>query len=409
MKIYRAIKIAAASVAVLVAIIFLLKLSKGVEVKTYAIQRQPLLITVTATSIGTIKAETEARISAQRTGRVTRLLFDEGSFVNTQKVIAEIDYEEAYFNLKLAEAALQKTKARYNEMNALLDVLKVDTSANIAKAEAVLFEVERRLKRARELIKMGYITEVELDATEKEYAVAKAALDSALSGKKQIEAKLHDIKALEAAVKEAENNFAIAKLNYDYSFIRSPINGVVTARFVELGDTVTKGNIIGTVVSLDSLYVEAFIDEADISKVSIGKEVNVTMDAYQNKTFIGEVYRVSPVVTGGRQETRTFEVRIRLKEMPPSIKPGMSADVEVIVDKAENALVILSQSVIERNGKHFVFVVRDSKARFIPIKSGLSNWTYTEVLDGVKEGDEVILNPDAAGLGDGVKIKKSGG
>lgn len=402
----RWIKIIAVLVFIIIAIALLLKVSQGVDVKTTTVQRQPFLITVTATSTGTIKAETEARISAQRTGRVTRLLFDEGSFVNTKEVITEIDYEEAYFNLNLAEATLQKTKARYNEMNALLDVLRVDTSSNIAKAEAVLFEVERRLKRVKELIKMGYITEVELDATEKEYAVAKAALDSALSGKKQIEAKLHDIKALEAAVKEADNNLAIAKLNYDYSFIRSHINGVVTARFVELGDTVTKGNIIGTVVSLNSLYVEAFIDEADISKVSIGKEVNVTMDAYQDKTFIGEVYRVSPIVTGGGQETRTFEVRIRLKKMPPSIRPGMSADVEVIVDKAENALVIPSQSVIERNGKHFVFVVRDSKARFIPIKSGRSNWTYTEVLSGISEGDEVIINPDTPKIRDGARVKR---
>ncbi len=340
------------------AAILLLKISKAVDVKTATVQRQPFLITVTATSTGTIKAKTEARISSQRTGKITKLLFDEGTFVDNKKVIAELDSEEEYLNLKLAEATLQKAKA-------------------------ILSETDKRLKRAKELIKAGYISEAELDLTEKEYAVA------------------------DASVKEAENSLAIAKLNYSYSFIRSPINGVITARFVELGDTVVKGNIIGVVVSIDSLYVEGFIDEADISRVSIGKEVNITMDAYQDKVFKGVIYRVSPVVTGGKQETRTFEVRARLKEMPPAIKPGMSAEVEVIVDKVDNALIVPSQAVIERNGNSFIYVVKDSKARLVQVKTGRSNWTYTEVLSGISEGDEVIINPDTPKLRDGARVKRN--
>ncbi len=338
----KGIKIIAILVFIAIAIVLLLRTSKGVGIKTTTVQRQPFLITVTATSTGTIKAETEARISAQRTGKVINLLFDEGTFVDNKKVIAELDSGEEYLNLRLAEATLQKAKA-------------------------ILSETEKRLKRARELIKKEYISESELDLTEKENAVA------------------------EASVKEAENSLAIARLNYSYSFIRSPINGVVTARFVELGDTIVKGNIMGTVVTIDSLYVEGFIDEADISKVSIGKEVNITMDAYQGRIFKGVAYRVSPVVTGGKQETRTFEVRARLKEMPPAIKPGMSAEVEVIVDRADNALIVPSQAVIERDGKTFVYIVKDSKARLVPIKAGRSNWTYTEVLSGINEGDYRIL------------------
>ena len=353
----KGIKIIAILVFIAIAIVLLLRTSKGVGIKTTTVQRQPFLITVTATSTGTIKAETEARISAQRTGKVINLLFDEGTFVDNKKVIAELDSGEEYLNLRLAEATLQKAKS-------------------------ILSETEKRLKRARELIKKEYISESELDLTEKENAVA------------------------EASVKEAENSLAIARLNYSYSFIRSPINGVVTARFVELGDTIVKGNIMGTVVTIDSLYVEGFIDEADISKVSIGKEVNITMDAYQGRIFKGVAYRVSPVVTGGKQETRTFEVRARLKEMPPAIKPGMSAEVEVIVDRADNALIVPSQAVIERDGKTFVYVVKDSKARLVPIKAGRSNWTYTEVLSGINEGDEVIINPDTPKLRDGVRVKR---
>jgi RND family efflux transporter MFP subunit len=384
---------------------FFLLQKKAVDVRTASIKKEPLLITVTATQTGTVKSETEARISAQKTGRITKLLFDEGSVVNTRSIIAEIDPQEAYLNLKLSEATLQKAKHRLDEMKSSLDAMKTDVETNIAKTRAVLDEAEKRLKRAKELIKQGYITEAELDATEREHAVAKAGHEAAFSGKKQIDAKLYDIKAQEAAVKEAENSVSIAKLNYDYSFVRSPINGVVTDKFMELGDTVTKGIMIATVVAVDSLYVEGLIDEADIDRISPGKEANITMDAYQGRVFKGTVYRIAPVVTGGKQETRTFEVRIRLKE-PPALKPGMSAEVEIVVDKADNVLIIPSQAIVEREGKPFAYVIKDSKAKLVPIKTGRSNWTYTEILSGIAQGDEIIVNTDAKGLADGARVKK---
>ncbi|MDI6800867.1 MAG: efflux RND transporter periplasmic adaptor subunit [Thermodesulfovibrionales bacterium] len=384
---------------------FIFSQKRGIDVKVAPVKKETLLITVTATQTGTIKSEIEARISAQKTGRITKLLFDEGSIVDTRSVIAEIDPEEAYLNLKLSEATLQKAKHGLNEMKTSLDAMKTDVETNIAKTGAVLIEAEKRLNRAKELIKTGYITEAELDATEKEHSVAKATHEAALSGKKQIDAKLYDIKAQEAAVKEAENSVSIARLNYDYSFVKSPINGVVTDKFMELGDTVTKGIMIATVVATDSLYVEGLIDEADIARISLGKETNITMDAYQGRTFKGTVYRIAPVVTGGKQETRTFEVRIRLNE-PPALKPGMSAEVEVIVDKADNVLIIPSQAIIEREGNPLVYIAKGSKAKLVPIKTGRSNWTYTEVLSGIAEGDEVILNTDAKGLADGARVKK---
>jgi HlyD family secretion protein len=401
-------KILAISTFLLLVLILIFSLLKNqsIEVKTQVIKRQPFLITVTATSTGTIKAETEANISAQRSGRIERLLFDEGSIVDNKSIIAELESESVYLDLKLAEATLQKAKARLAEMSTAFEAFKADVEANISKNRAVLKEAEKKLKRAEELIKHGYITEAELDLTEKEYQIAKASYESALTGRNQVEAKIYEIKTQEAAVREAEQSYLLQKLNYDYSFIRSPINGIVTSRKVKIGDTVSKGTILGSVVSMDSLYVEGLIDEADIAKVSVGKEANITMDAYFGKIFKGVVYRISPVVTGGKQETRTFEVRIRLKEPSPTIKPGMSAEVEIIVDKQEDALIVPSHAIFERDGKAFLYIVKDLRAKLVQIETGKTSWTYTEILSGLKESDEVIINPDVAGLKDGVKIKR---
>lgn len=381
--------------------------NKGVSVNTIKVTKNPLLITVTAISTGTVKAETEARISAQRTGRIERLFFDEGSIVEKGRVIAELDREEAFLNLKLAETALQKAQLRLDEMRISLNVLKTDVETNISKTKAILIEADKRLKRSKDLFKHGYITEVELDATEREYSIAKVSHESALAAKKKIEAQIYDIKLQEAVVKEAEHALSLAKLNYDYSFIRSPITGVITSKNVKLGETVMKGTVIGSVVSVDSLYIEAFIDEADIAAVSVGQAVNITMDAYPDRVFKGEVYRISPVVTGGKQETRTFEVRTKLKELPPTIKPGMSAEIEIIVNKLDNVISVPTQAIIKKDGKSFLYVVKNSRAKIVPVTTGFFNWTYTEIVSGLNEGDEVIITPNVHGLYDGVKITKN--
>jgi HlyD family secretion protein len=114
---------------------------------------------------------------------------------------------------------------------------------------------------------------------------------------------------------------------------------------------------------------------------------------------------ISPVVLGGKHETRTFEVRTRFKDKDVVLKPGMSADIEIVVEEVKNTLVLPSQAVMEREGKKFVYVKEGSRARLKEIKTGLSDWTYTQVISGVEEADEVIFNPDVPGLQDGVRLK----
>ena len=240
----------------------------------------------------------------------------------------------------------------------------------------------------------------------------KASLESAIAAKSRITAQTEEIKAQEAAVREAESSLSLAKLNHDYSFIKSPISGVVISRPVKVGETTVtgslKGALVAHVVSMDDLYIEAFIDEADVAKVKLRQQANITMDAYQGNIFKGEIYMISPVVLGGKQETRTFEVRTRLKEKQIIIKPGMSADAEIIVDNIKNALVVPSHALMEKKtAKKFVFIKKGSTAKLIPVETGQFNWNFTEITSGVKEGDTVIINPDATGLADGRRVKET--
>lgn len=391
----------------LIVLFFFRKNLDRISVKADPVKRQALVITVTATSTGTIKSDNEAKIVAQRVGRITKLLFDEGDRVKTGETVAELDKDEVYYNLKMAEATLQKAEFIVGQMKASYDSFKVEIDRNIDKAQAVFSEAESRRKRYRELGEKGYVTEMDVEVVQKEYDIAKANLNSTIASRNLVKAKADEIKAQEQAVKEAMNNLSIARLNHEYSFIRPPISGVATSRPVKLGEGVTKGTLIAAVVSTESMYVEAFIDEADVAKVRTGEKVNITMDAYPGKIFTGEVYRISPVVLGGKQETRTFEVRVRIKEGNIVIKPGMSADIEIIVDSVPDTLIVPSQSVIEKSGRKFVYVVRGSKARLINVETGRFNWSFTEIKSGVKEGDEVVINTDVSGLRDGVRVRKT--
>lgn len=389
-----------------VVLFFVLRESfNSLEVKTVPVVRKDLEITVTATSTGTVKSDKEVKITAQRVGRISGLHVHEGYIVKKNSPVAELDPEEAHVNLQLHRASLDRIKASLDETKTSFKPLKTEVKAGVRKAGANLKETEDRLKRFRKLRQEGYISQMELDLAERDYGIAKANHASALSGWEQLRAKAQEITVREAAVREAESTLAMAELNYKYSLLNAPISGIITSVPVKPGETVMKGTLIAALIKTDSLYVEAFVDEADVGKVRIGQDVYISMDAYPDRTFHGKIYMISPVVLGGRLEARTFEVRARFNDKNTVLRPGMSADVEIVVDRVKDTLIVPSQAVMERDGKKFVYIKEGSRARFREIRTGLSDWTNTQVLSGIKEGDEVIITTDVPGLEDGKRVK----
>lgn len=376
------------------------------DVRTEPAKRQPLTITVTATSTGTIKSDYDAKVTARRQGRINKLSYDEGDTVAAGTVIAELDRDEARYSMLKTEASQQRAESVLSQLKAGYEAFKVEVERGIDRARATFSEVESRRKRYLELKERGYISDMDVEAVHKEYEVGRANLAAALAMREQVTARAGEVKAQEAAVNEARHLLSLARLNYDYSLVVSPLAGVITARPVKLGEGVIAGTVVATVVSREALYIEAFIDEADVAKLRPGQQVLITMDAYPGKTFKGEVYRISPVVLGGKQETRTFEVRTRFNENPPVVKPGMSADVEIVVESIDRVLAVPAQAVIEKDRRRFVYVVRNSRAALVPVGTGRSNWSLVEVSEGLVEGEEVILNPDLPGLRDRVPVRR---
>lgn len=392
-------------VALAAGLLYLRSAGKAVEVRTDHARRQIIELTVTATATGTVKSDTEVKVTAQRVGRISRIGVVEGDIVRKGDIIAELDPAEVRINLKRTRASLERARAVYEELAASLKALEAEVEAAIDRTASRYEDARRRFEKFRDLHDKGFISKLEFDSVKTEYEVAEAEHESALAGRAKVEARNSEMEAQAAAIKEAEEAVKLAQLDYEYSFLKAPIEGVVTSVPVKLGETMGEGSLVAELIATESLYVEAFVDEADIDRVKLGQEVYVTMDAYPGRDLKGKVYMISPVVLGERHETRTFEVRTRVQDEGVELKPGMSADIEIIVGRAEDTLSVPSQAVIERNGEHYVYVKEDSRARLRKVETGLFNWTLTEITGGLEESEEVITSPDVEGLEDGAKVR----
>lgn len=380
--------------------------STKLVVKTAKVARKTMEITVTGTSSGTIKSDTEVKVAAQRMGRITKLLVDEGDTVAKGQLMAELDPEDALLGVRQAKAAIDRMNATRVSLQIGIMGREAEVRTSIESARASLAEIQSRYDMYQSLMEPGYVSQMQYDAVRRELDVARANFDAANARTETIKALSADLRAQEAAIKEAQSSLEMAQLQHERSFIKSPIDGVVTAVPVKLGETMIQGSILAQVVDNGQFYVSVYIDEADVGRVSLGQPARIAMDAYQGRDIAGSVERISPVVLGGKLENRTFEVRVEVLDNNVLLKSGMSADVEIIVDKVDNTLVVPSQAVREKDAKRSVYVFNDGRRVTLrEIKIGLRDWTNSQVLEGLAEGDVVVINPDLEGLKDGARAK----
>jgi HlyD family secretion protein len=384
-----------------------------VPVRVVSLKREDMVISVSATATGTLESEAEVNLRAEVPGRILRLLVDEGDRVARGQVVAELDPQETDSQVALARAELATARARLEEEQAGVTMLRERIRTKIEETRATMERAAKDLERLKALHAEGAIARQQLDLAQAEFDVAAAAHAAALADRDQVKVKEHQVAGAQAAVGQRAAQLRLAEVQRSRMSIRSPIAGLVTRRLANEGEVVglgggsmvTLGGPLFTLVDLDRLYVRATVDEFDARQVRLGQEVRVTLEALPGRTLRGRLYKISPAVSGERQEARTFSVRVALEEGKEFVKPGMSADVEVIVARRRDAVFVPTQAILEREGKKRVYVVADGHARATTVKVGESNWSSTEILEGLREGDRVVINPDAPGLSDGGKVR----
>lgn len=193
---------------------------------------------------------------------------------------------------------------------------------------------------------------------------------------------------------------------YNDSPVKSPISGRVTSLPATLGATVAQSSPIATVTRTDDLEVRINIAERFISRISDKQKATVTFDAYPGIDFPATVFEISPVLDTA---SRTMGVKLRFDKADPRIKVGMYGRVKLITESVEDAIVVPSSAVVLQEEKNFIFVVNPhsdamSTVKLVPVTAGISVDNETEISDGLKAGDEIVIKGMSL-LSDGAKVK----
>lgn len=296
---------------------------------------------------GTIET-TQANLSFQIPGRVIKVNVQEGQSVTKDQVIAELDRTEFESRYDQARANLDRAQKTKQQLRTVLDIgsktlpLEVTrATANVKSVKDTLKDAENNYKRFEELFSKGVVTEKERDAMKLTYDVAKSRLTESESMLKlaqgnltRIDAAKQDVEVASAQINSVNASLNQASIQLAYTQLKSPMDGVITSRNVEPGETVNSGREVITISDLSRVDLKIFVDETEIGKVKPGQKVDVKVDTFPGKTYTGTVSFISPegeftpkiIQTKKERVKLVYLVKVSIANPNFELKSGMPAD-----------------------------------------------------------------------------------
>ncbi len=340
---------------------------------------------------GTVEAEDRITVKAKSSGSLVEVLVREGVAVKKGDLLARIDNPSASFELKRGQADLSAASA---QANAAPQISSLSSQGKALEAE---LDVAKKTKsRIAELFATG--------------AIARAELDTAEARVRQLEAQIAANKSQQQAVRidltaNAQRQAAVVEslqARVADTEVLAPQDGVVLAKFVEVGEVVTVNQPLFRVGDTSRLVLEAMVDESDIAKVRDGRGgaapsvAAVSLYAYPRQSFAGTVFEVMP---DANRERKGFLVKVRFDAAPQGLRSGMTAELNVIADTRAGVLVAPADA--EADG--FVWLVRGGRAERRKVEIGTRDLLRVEVVSGLEEGDLVVTEGQKS-LTDGARV-----
>jgi len=358
--------------------------------KLAKVERGDLAKSVVAT--GKIEPFSKVELKSKASGIIKTLYVNVGDPVQEGRVLVELDKEQLEARLREAGALLQAAKANLQAAKAAYEKNRVE-----AEGPDVPF-AEKNLKRARELFRDGLISQSTVEDAEKNYETARNKQQTAATNLGVTQAQ---VAQAEAQVAQAAAALDRAEDDLRNSTIRSPITGVVLSRDREVGDAVSSILILGssatlimTLGDMREVYVKGKVDESDIGRVYLGQPARITVESFKDRKFFGKVTKISPMGVE-KDNVTTFEVRVSIENKTGELKANMTANAEIVLEEHKNVLMAPEAAIIYGKDRSAVVEVPDPTSRDgkrkVAIQAGISNGAKTEVVSGLKEGQEVIL------------------
>ncbi len=348
------------------AVVFLMR-PQPISVSVIAVARGTVVATVSNTRAGTVDACRRAGLSPGVGGQLAKLPAREGDAVQAEQILLELWNDDLQAELLLAQRDAVAAVGRADEACVRADV------------------ASREARRLESLLERGLSSEEETDR-------ARGNAKALAAG----------CKATRDAAKVNDSRITVARARLERTILRAPFDGVIAKINGELGEFITPSPVgIQTPPTVDlidnsCLYISAPIDEVDAPAVRSGQSAMVTMDAFPGQRFAGVVRRVAPYVLDQEKQARTVEIEAEIRERgDANLLPGYSADVEVLLSSRDDVLRVPTQALIEGT-RALVLVDGILEAR--EVTRGTANWEYVEVLDGLSEGELVVLSVDREGV-----------
>ena len=364
--------------AVIIFLLYSFVLNSSVEVEIATVTRAyPSQGFTLLNASGYVVAQRKASVSSKATGRLENLYVEEGSRVKKNAIIARLENKDVVASRDQAAANLALARS------------------NVEQARAELHDATLAYGRARDLVAKGFIAKADYDTAEARYQKAGAG-----------------VAASEAAVKANVAALRAAEVAIEYTLIRAPFDAVVLTKDADVGDIITpfgaaanaKAAVV-TIADMNSLQVEADVSESNLEKVKVGQSCEIQLDALPEARFRGEVHMIVP--TADRSKA-TVLVKVRFVDNDPRILPEMSAKVAflerpVSAEERQPKTALNPTAIVTRNGKKAVFLVKGEEVKEVPVKTGAKIGDVMEVMEGVKAGDKIVVNPPRK-LKDGLRI-----
>jgi len=358
--------------------------------KLVRVERMDLARSVVAT--GKIEPTTKVEIKSKASGIILKLPVNVGDRVRQGQVICELDQNDLLPRLRQVQAALGVAEATLKSARADYARTKIE-----AAGPDVPF-LKRDLERAGQLFADKLIAQSARDDAEKNYELA---LNRQLQAQSNLGVADAAITRAQAQVDQSRAQVEQAEEDIRNATIRSPIDGVVLSRDREVGDAVSSILVMGagatlimTVGDLSEVYVKGKVDESDIGKIYLGQAARITVESYKNQRFTGKVTKLSPMGVE-KDNVTTFEVRVSISNESRKLMADMTANAEIMLEEHPHTLTIPEGAVIYKKDRSTAVEIPDPEQktgkRRIPVTLGISNGSRTEILKGVSEGQQVVL------------------
>ena len=367
---------------------------------TAKVVRRDLASTVLATGAVKPQVGAEVRVGARISGKVERLHANIGDQVKREQVLAELEKADLEAKVNQRSAELQMAEAKLAAVKSLRPREIEKAQADVDQWLATVELNHRELGRQEELLKQDFTSQQARDRAKEQLAVSEArlasvrkALELAKTGYEE------DLKQALADVDRAKAVLANDKVQLSYATITAPIDGVIGSVSTQEGETVAAGlnsPTFVTIIDLNRLQVDTFVDEVDIGKVRPGQTATFTVDSFPSREFAGKVVAIYPKAVI-QENVVNYDVVVEITDPYDGLlRPEMTASVTISLEARKNVLTIPVKAVKRERGKSVVYVPAEGRARAREIKIGWKDSQWVEILSGLDEGQTVLLESPPA-------------